>query len=62
MEESINYSKMLRDYRKKHLLSLDKMAEKTKLTKATLYRIEHEKNFPNQLTRWKIEKILNEDD
>lgn len=62
MEEGRNFSEMLRDYRKKHLLSLDKMAKKAGLTKATLYRIEHGKNAPNQLTRWKLEKLLGEDD
>ena len=62
MEEGRKFSEMLRDYRKKHLLSLDKMAKKANLTKATLYRIEHGKNTPNQLTRWKLEKLLGEDD
>ena len=62
MEESRNFPLMLKDYRKKHLLSLDKMAKKANLTKATLYRIEHGKNAPNQLTRWKLEKLLGEDD
>ena len=61
MEEGRNFPEMIKDYRKRHLLSLDKMAKKAGLTKATLYRIEHGKNAPNQLTRWKIEKLLNED-
>ena len=61
MEEGRNFPEMIKDYRKKHLLSLDKMAKKANLTKATLYRIEHGKNAPNQLTRWKLEKLLNED-
>ena len=46
MEEGKNFSEMIKDYRKKHLLSLDKMAKKANLTKATLYRIEHGKNAP----------------
>ena len=62
MEESRNFPEMIKDYRKKHLLSLDKMAQKANLTKATLYRIEHGKNAPNQLTRWKLEKLLGEED
>ena len=62
MEEGKNFPEMIKDYRKKHLLSLDKMAKKANLTKATLYRIEHGKNAPNQLTRWKLEKLLGEDD
>ena len=62
MKEGRNFAEMLRDYRKKHLLSLDKMAKRANLTKSTLYRIEHGKNAPNQLTRWKLEKLLGEDD